>query len=65
MAITAVQDWDNDGFLVIKGEGTLKRYSELKEQMGVKVRHASLLKAKDRVLRIWQMVLYWKELNGR
>ena len=33
MAITAVQDWDNDGFLVIKGEGTLKRYSELKEQM--------------------------------
>ncbi len=32
MAITAVQDWDNDGFLVIKGEGTLKRYSELKEQ---------------------------------
>lgn len=35
------------------------------EQMGVKVRHASLLKAKDRVLRIWQMVLYWKELNRR
>lgn len=33
MAITAVQDWDNDGFLVIKGEGTLTRYSELKEQM--------------------------------
>lgn len=33
MAITAVQDWDNDGFLVIKGEGTLKRYSELKKQM--------------------------------
>lgn len=32
MAITAVQDWDNDGFLVIKEEGTLKRYSELKEQ---------------------------------
>lgn len=35
------------------------------ERMGVKVRHASWLKAKDRVLRFWQMVLYWKELNGR
>nr|DAW63988.1 MAG TPA: hypothetical protein [Caudoviricetes sp.] len=32
MAITAVQDWDNDGFLAIKGEGTLKRYLELTEQ---------------------------------
>lgn len=42
-------------------EGIL-RYAE---QMGVKVRHASLLKAKDRVLRTWQTVLYWKELNGR
>lgn len=42
-------------------EGIL-RYAE---QMGVKVRRASWLKAKDRVLRFWQMVLYRKELNGR
>lgn len=35
------------------------------EQMGVSVRHASLLKVKDRILRSWQRILYWKELNGR
>lgn len=32
MAITAIQNWDHDGHLTITGEGTLKRYNELKEQ---------------------------------
>ena len=35
------------------------------EKMGVEVRHASWLKAKDRVLRFWQIVLCRKELNER
>lgn len=32
MAITVKQDWDNDGYLKITGDRTLKRYKQLKKK---------------------------------